>query len=87
MLLNFQDNILEWIPSESMYVSDFFSHFGDLMLGEFFDPDNLRGNLRTLLPITFEATVTEERNCYRSVCLMTSNRMLPKMTNFDLNDM
>ena len=61
--------------------------FRDLKFRSIFDPAHykLREGGITLLTITFEPKVIDEWNRYQSVCLLvTPNRMIPNMTNFDL---
>ena len=78
---NFQDEILEWIPTECIFR---IFHFNDLRSGQFSTRPiryiSLLGEM-TLLPITFEPKVISEWIGYQSIFLVPPNRMLPNMTD------
>ena len=77
MFWNFQDEILERMPTECIF--RIFFHFNDLRSGQFSTRPikTLKGYYRiTLLPITFEPMVLDEWTWHWSVCLVAPNRMM-----------
>ena len=81
MFSNFQDEVLECIPTECVLR---IFHF--IFVNSIFDPDHDHpmGKLLCIWPITFEPKVVDGLNGYQSVCIVVQNRIIPNMTKIDL---
>ena len=77
---NFQDEVLEWIPTECLFR---IFHLSDLRSGQF--STRLIISMGNLMPVTYEPKVKDESNEYLSVNLVSNLESNDtNLANFDL---